>query len=192
MLLTILTMATGWIALTLWAEATGPNRSWKLGITSTGKQALIVYDPDPFYILDEQVCRSFAQGLADRGVGVNVATVAAANEINGRVFDLYVFCANTYNWQPDWAVTRFIEGQAPMKGKFVVAITLGSGSTGLSQKALERLIIRSQGIIVDSRSFWLLRPNDESHIGEPNVETANSIAYHWAQKIEEKLQDSQH
>lgn len=31
---------------------------------------LIVYDPDPFYNLDEKLCRAFAKGLAKNDINV--------------------------------------------------------------------------------------------------------------------------
>ncbi len=64
----VLAIGAGWTALTLWAERAGPKRSWQLGNQAAKKRALIVYDPDPFYNLDEQVCRSFGQALADSGM----------------------------------------------------------------------------------------------------------------------------
>ncbi len=156
----------------------------ELGIAASDKRALIIYDPDPFYNLDEQVCLSFGRALSDSGLFVNVATAAAAGEIiNAPAFDVYVICANTYNWRPDWAITRFIEEHGPWEQKSIVAITLGSGSTASSQKKLEKLIVKYGGKIMDSRSLWLMRPNDESRMEESNVEVARSIAYRWGLDI---------
>src|SRR5687768_8973581 len=103
--ITLLVIAAAWILLTLWVESTGPKRSWELGNKASQKKVLIVYDPDPFYNLDEQISRSFGQALADHGLHVRVATVEAAGEFKDQSFDVYVFCANTYNWRPDWAVS---------------------------------------------------------------------------------------
>ena len=61
--------------------------------------------------------------IVNQGMNVNVATVAAANGLKNQSLDLYVFCANTYNWRPDWPVSRFINKPHPLKGKPVVAIT---------------------------------------------------------------------
>ncbi len=73
-----LVIAIAWTFLTIWAESIGPKRSWKLGNPTARKKVLIVYDPDPFYNLDEQVSRSFGQALADQGMRVTVATVKVA------------------------------------------------------------------------------------------------------------------
>ena len=93
--ITLLSVGAVWTALTIWAESAGPKRSWKLGNQAAKKRALIVYDPDPFYNLDEQVSRSFGQALADSGMQVTVATVRAVKESPEQSIDLYVFCTNT-------------------------------------------------------------------------------------------------
>lgn len=176
-----------WIFLTLWVEKRGPKRTWQSGGLASANTALIVYDPDPFYNLDEQVCLSFAQALADQGIKVNVSSVAAAQETTLDQFDFYVLCANTYNWRPDWAIRKFIKSRS-FHGKPVIAITLGSGSTSSSQRELEKIIANSHGKILDSRSLWLLRPNDESRVQESNIKVAKSISYTWASEVATHLQ----
>lgn len=179
----VLAIGAGWTALTLWAESAGPKRSWKLGNQAAKKRALIVYDPDPFYNLDEQVCRSFGQALADNGMQVTVATVKAVGDSPNQPIDLYVFCANTYNWAPDWSVRNFIQTHGPLSGKSVVAITVGSGGTASAQAALEKLLLDRKARLLDSRPLWLLKPNDESRGQESNVAVAVSMAYAWGAEI---------
>ena len=147
----LLAMGAVWTALTVWAESAGPKRSWKLGNQAAKKRALIVYDPDPFYNLDEQVSRSFGQALADNGMRVTVATVEAVEESPEQSIDLYVFCTNTYNWAPDWSISGFIRQQAHLDGKPVVAITVGSSETESAQKALEKIILDRKANLLDSR-----------------------------------------
>jgi Cft2 family RNA processing exonuclease len=173
--------------LTILAERTGPKRSWQLGSQTAKKRALIVYDPDPFYDLDEQVSRSFGKALADQGMHVTVASVAAAPDFTNQTMDLYVFCANTYSFRPDWAVRDFIQKQTNLDEKSVVAITVGSGSTADSQKALETLIQDKKANLLDSRSLWLFKPNDESRSKESNVAVAVSMAYTWGQEMAKRI-----
>lgn len=187
MMIILLVVAAVWILLTCWAESAGPKKSWELGNTASGKHTLIVYDPDPFYNLDEQVSRSYGQALADRGMHVRVATVKAAREFKDQPVDLYVFCANTYNWRPDWAVSNFIEKQVVLENKPVVAITLGSGSTEASRKALEKLILKRRGNLLDSHSLWLMKPNDESRLTESNPNVAVSMAYTWGEQMAKRI-----
>lgn len=182
-----LAVGAAWTALTVWAERAGPKRSWQLGSQSAKERALIVYDPDPFYNLDEQVSRAFGRALADGGMRVTVVSVAAADMDADQPIDLYVFCANTYNWRPDWAVSGFIQKQVNLAGKSVVAITLGGGSTEGAQKALETLIRDKQANLLDSRSLWLFKPNDESRMGESNIAVTVSMAYAWGEAIAKQL-----
>jgi hypothetical protein len=184
---TVIIISIIWTLLTLWVESKGPARSWELGDKSSLKTALIVYDPDPFYNLDEQISKKFGEALAHHGMHVTVATVAAAGKLNVQTYDLYVLCANTYNWRPDWALTNFAEDELMLKNKSTVAITLGSGSTEESQQALEELIVEKNGDLIGSRSLWLMRPNDESRMEESNVAVSVSMAYTWGEEIANKL-----
>ena len=185
--ITLLAVGAVWTALTIWAESAGPKRSWKLGSQAAKRRALIVYDPDPFYNLDEQVSRSFGQSLADNGMRVTVATVKAVEESPEQSIDLYVFCTNTYNWAPDWSISNFIRQQAHLDGKPVVAITVGSSETESAQKALEKIILDKKANLLDSRPLWLMKPNDESRAKESNITVAVSMAYSWGEEIAKQM-----
>lgn len=184
----LLFIAGLWILLTLWAETKGTSKRWETGNATSLRKALIIYDPDPFYNLDEQVCRSFGQSLAEHNISVTIATVAAMGDIPAANFDLYVFCANTYNWRPDWAISGFIKKQS-LKDKAVVAITLGAGSTAASQRALQRIINKKEARLLASRSFWLLKPNDEARQKENNVAVAVDMVNMWAAEIAGRLDE---
>ena len=189
---TVLAIGVAWTALTVWAERAGPKRSWQLGNPAAKKWALIVYDPDPFYNLDEQVCRSFGQALADNWMQVTVATVSAVGKSPEQPVDLYVFCANTYNWRPDWSVSNFIQKQVNLDGKPVVAMTVGSGGTEGAQKALKKLLLDRKANLLDSRPLWLMKPNDDSRSQESNVAVAVSMAYAWGGEIAQQVTGPYH
>jgi hypothetical protein len=161
-----------WMAMTLWVEATGPAVWKEVGQRSAARQALLVFDPDPFYDLDDQVCHAFAEGLATDSIHSDIVTVAAADITRAASYDLYVFCANTYNWRPDDAVVGFIERCERLNGRPVFAITLGAGSTAASQRTLENLLLQKGARIVGSSAHWLWRPNDEGRLQESNVDVA--------------------
>ncbi len=177
-----------WIILSVIVSQKGPEKIAIVGKSNDNQKALIVYDPDPIYNLDEKISKSFAKGLAEKGWLSKVATVAAAKNVEEEQFDLYVFCANTYNWAPDKAVRNHIKNHDHLKGKNVIAITLGSGSTTRSQRVLEELIIQKEAILIDSRVFWLMKPNDKSETKRSNikiaVEKANSFGKQIAETIE--------
>jgi hypothetical protein len=176
-----------WLILSIWVEAEGPAVEKQFGNANAPRKALIVYDADPFYNLDEQVCTAFADALAQNGFYCNVSTVAAAKN-NSATYQLYVLCANTYNWAPDRALQSFIKSKKIPKGASVVAITLGSGSTQSSKRKLDKLITNCNYKLVDSKTFWLLRPNDENRIDEKNTAVAVDKVKKWAGEIAKRIQ----
>lgn len=178
-------MLIGWLAITVYVEQKGPSKQWSLG-SSTGKKALIVYDPDPFYNLDEQVCLSFGKALAEQNMNVTVVTVAATDSIKTNSYHVLVYCANTYNWRPDWSITSYIEERRALTAP-IVAITLGAGSTATSQRKFEQIITNAGGKILESYSLWLWRPNDSQKMDEPNVDVAVAMAYNWGKQIAGKI-----
>lgn len=64
-----------------------------------------------------------------------------------------------------------------------MAITLGSGSTNASKKAFEKIILKKEATLIDSKAYWLLRPNDESRMNEKNVQVAQSMVREWAKRL---------
>lgn len=177
-------IAVIWVGLTLWVEMDGPAKSWQVGEEQWTRSALLVYDPDPIYDLDRQLCQAFAEGLAEQGIRSTVATVAAAEDIELALPDLFVLCANTYNWRPDRSIVHYVERTASLKGASVVAITLGSGSTEAAQRAFEERIRAVGARIIDSRSSWLMRPNDEARMEEGNVAVAIDMTRRWAAELD--------
>jgi hypothetical protein len=173
--LVILGILAVWTALTLWAEYSGKENTYFEGSDTAARKALIVYNPDPIYNLDEQISKSFAKGLSQYDLRVKITTVNEAKKDNYD-YDIYVFCANTYNWAPDWQVKGYIRDHPRLQKQNVVAITLGSGSTSRSKRILEETIRSKQANLLASRTYWLLRPNDEDRMDESNIAVANDMA----------------
>jgi hypothetical protein len=189
LLLTVVTLLVGWGVLTLYVEFTGPAKQWTVG-DENGKNVLIVFDPDPFYDLDEQVCMALANALAEEALSIKIATVAAARSIDRQKYDIIIYCANTYNWRPDWSITNYIEDHPAQERQSIVAITLGAGSTESSQRSFEKVILRSGGKLLNSYSLWLWRPNDMARLETSNVEVAKEMAYQWGTEIAKYLKAS--
>ena len=186
LLTAIVVLSVGWLALTFYVEMNGPSKEWSFGNTE-GKKVLIVFDPDPFYNLDQQLCLTFGKALADKEMFVKIVTVAAADNVNQNEYDALVFCANTYNWTPDWSITSHIKDHPPRESQSVVAITIGAGSTESSQARFEKVITSAGGKIQQSYSSWLWRPNDESRGAESNVDVAVAMAYAWGSRLADQL-----
>ena len=180
-------IALFWTILTFIAQIEGPEKTAVFGSPNAEKTALVVYDPDLFYNLDEQVCHSFAKGLESNGWLIKVATVAAAKQMDIQSFDLYVFCANTYNWAPDWPITGFIRN-LDLNGKQVAAITLGSGSTKRAKRIFESNIKDRGANLLGSKTYWLMRPNDESRIDESNISVAVEMAYDFGRETAQQME----
>ncbi len=178
-----------WAFLSIFVEQKGQMFSKSFG-DFHARTALVVYDPDPFYNLDEQICLSIAKGLSENDWDVKVVSVAAANNIENESFDLYVFCANTYNWAPDKALSNYIKKHDKLENKNVLAITLGAGSTLRSQRLLEDIIRKKGSNLIDSKSYWLLKPNDENRISESNVAVAVEMARELGRNIGKRIVDS--
>lgn len=176
-----------WGLLTLWAQYGGQQKSQTVGMDNAVKKALIIYNPDPFYNLDEQVCKSFAEGLSKYGFASMITTTKLVHD-KDQHYDLYVFCANTYNWSPDWRVTKFIKNSKHLIGKNVVAITLGSGSTARAKRKLEEAIKDKNANLLGSKTYWLLKPNDEKRMDEKNTAVANDLAKLFGEMIGKQLQ----
>lgn len=184
----ILSILILWTILTFIVESKGAEKMEVLGYENGSYKAVILYDPDPFYNFDEQVCLGMAKGLAENGWQVKVVSVAAAKEITKDTFDLYGFCANTYNWAPDWTVAKYINGHSALQNAKVVAITLGSGSTDRAQRVLEAKIKAKAAVLLDSKTYWLMRPNDELRLEESNVAVAVDMAYRLGAAVAQRLE----
>lgn len=175
-----------WLALTVWANYSGTQQTLTLGSQTARRKALILYNPDPIYNLDEQVCRRVAKGLNRHDFFSKIATINRARG-DRQAYDLYVFCANTYNWAPDWPTETFIRTHENLAGRKVVAITLGSGSTQRSTRKLEELLRLKNANLLVSKTYWLLRPNDEKRLDEGNVAVANELAEALGDSIGRRL-----
>jgi len=180
-------IAVIWTALTLYVEAEGRKYAVEFGNEGAALNALIIYDPDPFYNLDQQVCEAVAKVLAENNWHVKVMSVSAAKEQSVTEYNLYVFCANTYNWSPDWAITGYIKKHIVVKDKNVAAITLGAGSTGRSQKVFGKLLKNRGGNLLASTTLWLWRPNNKLRMKESNVKVAVEVAEQFAVKVKDIL-----
>lgn len=178
----VLTIGLIWVALTFYVEL---HLVKKQGVWNEGtseKALLVIYQPDPFYPFDEQIGRKFSQPFVLRGWKVEWTSSDYRPLINPSSYYLILIISNTYNWAPDWPTVDWIK-EAPLKGKKVIAITLGAGSTEFSKKSLDTKIKESGATLLDSRTFWLLRPNDESQIHKPNVEVAKKLAEEWGEQV---------
>lgn len=178
----VLALALLWGALSVWVELPGSEIELRIR-QELDKRALIVYDPDPIYNLDWQVCKSFAEGLNREEWGIDILSVSAAVRQDPYEYDLYVFCTNTYNWEPDWILRSFMENMDGLKGEKVVALTVGSGSTSRARRIMETILLKKEVELLASEEYWLMRPNDEQRKEESNILLAADMARKLAAEL---------
>lgn len=179
-------IAVFWTALTIWAEVAGKQQVKEVVAEEGNLTALILYNPDPIYNLDEQVCISFAEGLQELGISSKIVTNKKASQFSEDTYDLYVFCANTYNFSPDRGILKAIDKFGDLEGQPVVAITLGSGSTDRSQRKFEEFLNDKKVNLLRSRTYWLMRPNDESKMEESNIKIAVDLSKELALSLSQE------
>jgi hypothetical protein len=106
-------------------------------------------------------------------VEITTASLQAPNDLSG--YDLLVLGGPTYFWRPARPITRYVRRLGDLAGKPAVTITTGFGATGRSKSILEGLVQEASGKLVNSLSFFKLRPNDEED-PRPNREVAMEMA----------------
>lgn len=172
----LLSIGLIWGLLTIWVEQLRPAQTWEFPVQTPKGNILVLFNPDPIYNLDQQVAESFATAAQQQGWHSSIVTLAAADTIDPGRFDLFVFCANTYNWSPDRPTKKYIRKARWLEGRPVVAIIMGSGSTARSGRLLRELLQEQGAVIVQTTDLWLMRPNDESQTNRGNVSIARSKA----------------
>lgn len=175
-----------WIGATLYVQYFGTSQKTVFQTDDISYvNALIIYNPDPIYDFDLQICKRFAKGLLTNNIESSIITAHHA-PLNLRDYDLIVFCANTYNFAPDWGIQKVIKNQ-DLKNKYVANICLGAGSTALAEKKLNKLVRDKEALLLGSHSFWLAKPNGESIADKSNIEIAKDHAEKWASDISDEV-----
>jgi hypothetical protein len=173
------------IIIVLWSNYGGKPFSTEIGTNSALKRALFVYNPSPIYNLDKQICMSFAKGLSLHDFSSQISTISIA-EKDTNSYNLYVFCANTYIFAPDWPTSNFIKN-IDLTDRNAIAITIGAGTTSRAERIHKENIKETNATLIDSKSFWLMYPNNEKRLDDDNVEVAKSMATAWGYDIGMKL-----
>lgn len=149
-------------------------------------KALILYHPSRDAHFTDDLTIAIANGLKSKGLSVERSTLNSRTDNSPREYALIVIVTNTYYWTPDLPTLWYLKW-ANLKGTNVLAITAGAGSTDRAKHLLEDAIQSSGANLIASRSFWLLRPNDETRLREPNRAVALEQATHLAHDISTKL-----
>jgi hypothetical protein len=172
-----------WTVTTLWAQWSGASKVVQSSPEATvTKRICIYYNPDPIYNLDEQVCMHMMQTLSAECY-VEVRTTQSG--VSSEDFDAFIFCANTYNFAPDWGVTGVMSRlKEKTRGKTVGLLTLGAGSTGRAERLLKKSALPHDEANVLEKTIWLMKPNaDEVQSREDNLKLAKEMAAEFSKAV---------
>lgn len=170
-----------WLVITLLTQYTGDKLQ---NHSKPDKDIILVYNPDPFYNLDEQVCNSFKKGLESQNLLSQITTTDNFN-LNKK-YEFYLFCVNTYNWAPDWKSSKLIK-KLELENVKVGAIVLGGGSTKRANRKLKGLLQNKSANILGMKEIWLLKPNNENNPNGDNIKEANDAAASFGAEIGAQL-----
>jgi len=142
-------------------------------------RALVLYHPSRDATFSDDLSLAVARGFQEAGLGVVRATVTRDTPAHPEGYAVIAVVANTYWWTPDLPTLRYLR-RARFDGTPVVGLIGGAGATGRSERMLGEALRATGGTVVGTRSFWLLRPNDETRMDEPNRGVALELARRFA------------
>lgn len=141
-------------------------------VSETGTpRALVLYHPSRDAHYSDDLSLGLAQGFAAAGFAVDRATLTAQTPSRPEGYAVIGVVSNTYFWTPDRPTTRYLR-RARLQGIPAVGIMGGAGATGRSERMLGEAISAAGAQLLQTRSLWLLRPNDEARMNEPNRRVA--------------------
>ncbi len=140
--------------------------------SASGKlRALVLYHPSRDAHFSDDLSLALARGLAAAGFAVDRATFTSQTPPNPGQYAVVGLVSNTYFWTPDRPTLHYLE-RARLQGVAAIGIMGGAGATGRSERLLREAIAATGARVLQTRSFWLLRPNDESRMDDPNRQVA--------------------
>jgi hypothetical protein len=138
-------------------------------------RALVLYHPSRDAHFSDDLSRALCDGLKEAGLSVDRATVTRLTPGEPRGYALIAVVSNTYYWTPDIPTLRYLR-RARFETIPVIGLIGGAGATSRSQRMLDAALRRTGGQVLETRSFWILRPNDEARLHEPNRQVAMELA----------------
>ena len=169
-----LTLAAALAIVSVIVEVEGEYRHELLGGGGKGR-ALVLFHPSRDAHFSDDLSLAFSEGLREAGFAVERATLTSETPSRPEGYVLIGVVSNTYYWTPDLPTLRYLK-RARLEGVAVVGLIGGAGSTGRSERVLHEALRRTGARVIQTRSFWLWRPNDESRGSESNRHVALQMA----------------
>jgi flavorubredoxin len=138
-------------------------------------RALILFHPSRDAHFSDELSLALADGLKSAGFSVQRATLTHNTPDAPKEYALIAVVSNTYWWTPDLPTLRYL-AHAKLNDAHTIGLIGGTGATGRSQRMLEEALRKTGANVLQTRTYWLFRPNDEARMTEPNREVAQQLA----------------
>jgi hypothetical protein len=176
----IVTVTIGLILLTVLAIATAIvefEADYRLEVLSSGGSAtaLVLFHPSRDAHFSDELSLALAEGLQSAGFSVHRATLTKDTPNAPKGYALVAVVCNTYWWSPDLPTQHYL-ARARLDDIPTIGLIGGAGATGRSEQMLKAALQQARAKVLQTRSFWTMRPNDEARSGEPNRQVAMQLA----------------
>ncbi|MFN0120555.1 MAG: hypothetical protein ACKV2V_08640 [Blastocatellia bacterium] len=138
-------------------------------------RALVLFHPSRDARFSDDIAVELAAGFNAAGYVVDLVTMTSETPAEPREYGLIGVVSNTYYWAPDLPTTRYL-ARAQFADIPAVGLMCGAGSTARARGILDEALRGAGARVLETRSFWLWRPNDEGRLSEPNREVARQMA----------------
>jgi hypothetical protein len=171
----IVVLALGsWAVATLWVQREAPPEEMDLGGAGPGK-GLVIYHPSRDAGFSDKLSLAVAEGMKAAGLRVMRMTATSSVPSQAEGYALIAVVSNTYNFAPD-EPTHLMLARSRWEGAHAIGLMGGAGSTQMAEQMLEQWLRATRAKVIATKSFWTMRPNDESRMAEDNVAVATDLA----------------
>lgn len=155
----ILGVALAILQVAIEREAVGPVEV--LHPEGVAGHALVLYHPG-LSDLQLELTDAFVAGLVERDWRVTRTTTSVSAPTDMAGVDLLALGVHTYWWAPDGPTRRYLARAGDLGGTPTVVLLSALGATGRASDRSADWVRRHGGTVVEVRSFFVLRPNDEA------------------------------
>jgi hypothetical protein len=176
----IITITIGLILLAALAIVTAiveAEADYKHEVLSSGGNAtaLVLFHPSRDAHFSDELSLALADGLQAAGYSVHRATLTRDTPNAPKGYALVAVVCNTYWWSPDLPTQRYL-ARARLDDIPTIGLIGGAGATGRSEQMLKDALQQTRAKVLQTRSLWTMRPNDEARSSEPNRQVAMQLA----------------
>jgi hypothetical protein len=138
-------------------------------------RALVLFHPSRDAHFSNDLSTALAEGLTSAGFSVDRETLTRATPPAPEDYALIAVVSNTYWWTPDRPTLQYLQ-RARFAGRYAVGLIGGAGATSRSQRMLDEALRGTGAKVLQTRSFWLMRPNGETRMKGSNRAVALQLA----------------